>query len=182
MNPERPRSSWMTLVIDGMTLARLLIAGGILALGWRAGREAFPAAILLATLGWMTDAVDGFFARHCHCPTRLGRVDFAVDVALTWSEFLFIALAGMIPMGWVAGYTLLAALISGYFHRKAVLVLFMRGIDGLLLYMALRYAAVYTLPLLGWLVILGWLQRDRVRKDVSRWWRELKATFHISKK
>ncbi len=182
MDSARPRFSWMALVIDSMTLARLLIAGVIMALGWRAGREAFPIAILLATLGWITDGVDGFFARRCQCPTRLGRVDFAIDVTLTWSEFLFVALAGMIPMGWVAGYTLLAALISGYVHRKAVLVLFLRGIDGLLLYMALRHAAIYTLPLLGWLLVLGWLQRGRVRQDVPRWLRELKETFHVSEK
>jgi len=160
-------------ISDAVTLSRLGVAAAILWLGWTGGRAAFPQAILLVTLGWMTDAVDGFIARHSGCRTRLGPVDFPIDVALTWAALLFIALAGFIPLTVVGVYTLLAALATLWFRKKAVLILFMRGIDLTALFFALRYEFLYTLPLLIWLVILAWLHRRRLRSDVPRWLREL---------
>jgi phosphatidylglycerophosphate synthase len=162
---------------DALTLSRLGIAGLILWLGWTAGRAAFPEAILLVTLGWITDAADGFIARHSECPTRLGTLDYPIDASLTWASFIFIALAGFIPPAFVGAYTLLAAAVTLWFRRKAVLVLFMRGVDLIVFYFAVRYELIYTLPLLVWLLFLAWFHRARLRRDVPRWLRELSELF-----
>ena len=162
-------------VTDALTLSRLVAAAAILWLGWSVGRAAFPTAILLATAGWMTDGVDGFIARRSHCQTRLGALDYPIDVSLTWASFIFIALAGFIAIRAMLVYTLLAALATLWFRRKAVLVLFMRGVDLTVLYFALRYALLYTLPLIIWLIFLAWLHRQRLRTGTSQWLRELRA-------
>ncbi|HHB90727.1 MAG TPA: CDP-alcohol phosphatidyltransferase family protein [Anaerolineae bacterium] len=162
---------------DALTLARLSIGAAILWLGWMVGRAALPQAILLATAGWITDGVDGFIARHSHCKTRLGWIDFPVDVALTWAALLFLVMAGFLSLAPTVIYTLLAILGTLWFRKKAVLILFMRGIDLTAFFFAVRYALTYTLPLLAWLALLAWLHRQRLRRDVPRWLRELANLF-----
>ncbi len=167
----------MAFLTDALTLSRLVIALAILWLGWSYGRAAFPQAILLATLGWITDAADGFIARRNHCPTRLGAVDFPIDASLTWASFAFLGLAGYLSPAVVIIYSALAGLATLWFRRKAVLVLFMRGIDLTLLCFAIRYAFFYVLPLLGWLLFLAWLHRRRLLTSTPQWLRELWTLF-----
>ena len=164
-------------ITDALTLSRLIIAAAILWLGWTVGRAAFPQAIVLVTLAWMTDAADGLIARHSGCKTFLGPVDFPIDAALTWATLLFIVLAGFITPAAAAIYTALAALTALWFRRKAVIVLFMRGIDLTALFFALRNELLYTLPLLAWLLVLAWLHRERLRTRVPQWLRELADLF-----
>ncbi len=167
----------LSFLTDALTFSRLLIALTILWLGWMHGRAAFPQAILLATLGWITDAADGFIARRNHCRTRLGAVDFPIDVSLTWASFAFLGLAGFLTPKVIIIYSILAGLTTLWFRRKAVLVLFMRGVDLTLLGFALRYALLYVLPLLGWLLFLAWLHRRRLRTSTPAWLHELWVLF-----
>ncbi|HEY81270.1 MAG TPA: CDP-alcohol phosphatidyltransferase family protein [Anaerolineae bacterium] len=164
-------------ITDALTLSRLVAAAAILWLGWTVGRAAFPKAILLATAGWITDAVDGYIARRSHCQTRLGILDYPIDASLAWASFIFIALAGFISIRAMLLYTLFATLVTLWFRRKAVLVLFMRGVDLTVFYFALRDAFLYTLPLLIWLIFLAWLHRQRLRTETPQWLRELRALF-----
>ena len=165
------------LLTDALTLSRLVVAAAILWLGWTVGRAAFPQAILLVTLGWMTDAADGLIARRSNCNTLLGPLDFPIDAALTWAALLFIVLAGFITPAAAVIYTLLAASAALWFRKKAVLVLFMRGVDLVALFFALRYAFIVTIPLLLWLIFLAWLHRERLRTRVPQWLRELADLF-----
>jgi len=167
------------LLADAFSVLRLGVAFVILWLGWTMGREALPYVILLATLGWFSDGIDGILARHSSCPTHLGNLDYPTDVMLTWSEFIYAALAGFISPALLIGYTIVAVVVSLWFRRKAVLVLFMRGIDGIVIFFALRYAPLYMLPLFTWLVILGIIHRQRVREGIPRWFKELARIFHI---
>jgi len=167
------------LLADAFSVLRLGVAFVILWLGWTMGREALPYVILLATLGWFSDGIDGILARHSSCPTHLGNMDYPTDVMLTWSEFIYAALAGFISPALLIGYTIVAVVVSLWFRRKAVLVLFMRGIDGIVIFFALRYAPLYMLPLFTWLVILGIIHRQRVREGIPRWFKELARIFHI---
>ena len=162
---------------DALTLSRLGIAGVILWLGWTVGAEAFPEAVLLVTLAWITDAADGFIARHSQCQTRLGELDYPIDAVLTWASFIFISLADFVSPAFVAAYTVLAAAVSLWLRRKAVLVLFMRGIDLLVFYFALTRAFIYTLPLILWLIFLAWFHRERLRTRVPQWLHELYDIF-----
>jgi phosphatidylglycerophosphate synthase len=169
------------LLADALSVFRLIMALAILWLGWTAGRSVLPTVVILATLGWIGDGLDGPLARRSPCPTRLGDFDYPLDVALTWAEFIYAALAGFLPPIFVLGYTAAALIISLWFRRKAVLVLFMRGIDVMALTIVLRYAPLYLLPLLLWLLILGVAHRERVRRGIPRWFDELARIFRLKR-
>ena len=176
---SHPRYCFTSLLADAFSVFRLGVAVAILWLGWRFGSDALPAAIILATLGWMSDGIDGILARHSPCRTYLGGLDYPTDVALTWSEFIFAALAGFISPMFLGGYTIVAIVLTLWVRRKAVLVLFMRGIDVIVLYFALIYAPLYLLPLLAWLILLGVIHRQRVRSDIPRWFNEMADILHL---
>ena len=166
------------LLADALTLFRLGAAFVILWLGWRYGAAALPAAILIATAGWISDGIDGSLARRTTHPTRLKNWDYPVDTILTWAILLFLGLADFLPWLIVFAYTAVAAIAVLWLRRKAVLVLFMRGIDIIAVAIALRYALPYALPLLAWLLGLGYVTRRNFRQRLERWKRELAALTH----
>ena len=161
-------------IADVLTLMRSGVAVLIVILGWYYGKVSLPSVLIIVTAGWMTDALDGYFARHSSCPTRLAFMDFPMDVILTWGALFFLAAAGFISWWFAIGYTLVAAFFTFWFRQKPVLVLFMRIIDMIAIYFALKYACLYTLPLLIWLLILAWVHRQRLRNDVPAWLKDLK--------
>jgi len=167
------------LAADTLGVLRLAVALAILWLGWTVGRPALPEVIFLATLGWIGDGLDGYIARRSPCRTRLGASDYPLDVILTWAEFIYAAQAGFLPAIFVAVYTMGALVSTLWFRRKAVLVLFMRGIDAIVLYFALRYAPLCLAPLLLWLLVLGVAHRERMKSDVPRWFDELLHLFRL---
>jgi len=170
MSAVRPHSRYCfpALVADALVVVRLGVMLAILWLGWTQGRAALHMVVLLATLGWISDGLDGPVARRTPCPTKLGVLDYPLDVALTWAEFIYAAMAGFILPAVVVIYTVLAVLATLWFRRKVVLALFMRGIDLLLILIVLLAAPLYLLPLLLWLLILAYAERDRVRRDIPR--------------
>jgi len=184
MQPVRfhSRYCFAALAADALSAFRLVIALVIVWLGGRFGRAALPAVIILATLGWIGDGVDGPLARHSPCPTRLGRLDYPLDVTLTWAELLYAALANFISPYFVLAYTAGTIAVTLWFRRKAVLALFMRGIDIVALIIILRYAPLYLPPMLLWLLFLGVVHRRRVRRDILRWLNELASLFHPKRK
>jgi phosphatidylglycerophosphate synthase len=171
----------IAFVADTLSVLRLAVALAILWLGWTVGRQALPVVIILATLGWIGDGLDGPMARRSPCRTRLGAYDYPLDVILTWAEFIYAAQAGFIPVVLVVGYTVGALIVTLWFRRKAVLVLFMRGIDVIAIYFALRYAPLYLAPLLVWLLILGVAHRERVKSGIPHWFDELLRLFHLKR-
>ncbi len=161
------------LLADLLSLFRLGVALVIIWLGWRHGSHVLPQVILLVTLGWMSDGLDGSLARRSACSTRMGRFDYPLDVALTWAEFAYATLAGFISPVFFVLYSSMSIGVSFWLWRKAVLVLFMRGIDAMMLFLALRYAPYYLLPLILWLFVLAIIYRERMRSGIPRWIREL---------
>lgn len=162
---------------DFLTIFRAIVAILILWLGYWQGRSAVPAVVLWATIGWMGDAADGFFSRRSSYTTHFSGIDYPVDVLLTWAEFIFAAQVGFLPAAGVAGYILLSLAATIIFRRKAVMVLFNRGIDIVVVYLALRYAYYYMIPLAIWLPILGYTRRQRLRRSVAHWLDELTSLF-----
>ncbi len=176
-----PRYCFSGLLADAFSVLRLAVAAVILWLGWTAGRDALHLVILLATLGWIADGLDGLLARRGHCRTYLGALDYPIDVVLTWSEFIYAALAGFISPVFLIAYSVVAIAVSLWFRRKAVLVLFMRGIDGILLFFVLLTAPLYLIPLFVWLIILGVIHRQRVRTGIPKWFNDLARIFHLKR-
>ena len=176
-----PRYCLTALLADALSVFRLGVAAAILWLGWTDGRAALTTVVLLASAGWISDSLDGPLARRSPCPTKLGAFDYPLDVTLTWVEFIYAAMAGFLSPIFVSGYTALALTFTLWFRRKAVLVLFMRGIDIMALTIVLQHAPTYLLPLLFWLVILAYVHRARARRDIPRWFDELACLFHLKR-
>ena len=163
-----PRYCFPALVADTLVVVRLGVMLTILWLGWTQGRAALHQVVLLATVGWISDGLDGPVSRRSPCPTKLGALDYPLDVALTWAELTYAVMAGFILPGVAMIYTGLTALATLWFRRKVVLALFMRGIDILLIVILLQVAPLYLLPLLLWLLILAYIERDRMRRDIPQ--------------
>jgi len=161
------------MTADALTLFRLATAALILWLGWKQEAAAWPAVVLIITAGWISDGIDGAFARRARVPTLLRRLDYPVDVILAWATFIYLGLAGYLSYTFIVLYTILAAAAFLWFRRKAVLVLFMRGVDILTAVMALRFAFVYSLPMIVWLLGLAYVLRARLRRDLRRWLHDL---------
>lgn len=176
------RYCWTALLADALSVFRLFVALAILWLGWAVGRATLPTAVLLASAGWMADSLDGPIARRSPCRTRLGIFDYPLDVTLTWAEFIYTALAGFTSPGLVLGYTIFAVVLTLWFRRKAVLVLFMRGIDIIAVTIVLQHAPLYLIPLLFWLLGLAYFHRTRVRRGIPRWFNELACLFHLKQR
>lgn len=161
------------ILADVLTLIRLAIAVLIVYLGITAGAAAFPHVIVLVVVAWITDGLDGPLARRAKGRTRLGKIDFLIDVALTWASFAYLTLAGFIPWPLALLYTLITMVVVAYFQRKAVMVAFMRPIDLTSSIIALRYAPEITLLFFAWLVGLGLIRWRRTKTRIRTWLRDL---------
>jgi phosphatidylglycerophosphate synthase len=177
-----PRYCLTALLADALSVFRLGVALSILWLGWTGGRAMLPTVVLLASAGWISDSIDGPLARRSPCATKLGAFDYPLDVTLTWAEFIYAAMAGFLSFPFVLGYTAVALAFTLWFRRKAVLVLFMRGIDIMALTIVLQHAPLYLLPLFFWLIVLAYVHRERVRHGIPRWFNELAYLFHLKQK
>jgi phosphatidylglycerophosphate synthase len=156
-----------TLVADGLTLFRALVVLVIIWLGATQGAASLPTVVLLVTAAWVADWLDGPLARSAGRPTLLGRYDFAVDVALTWASFLYLALAGFVPLAAVLLYTLLAMAAQLWCRRRVMLMLFMRGIDVLMVVTVLLYAPALLAPFAVLVAVSAFFRRKRLRRQLT---------------
>jgi phosphatidylglycerophosphate synthase len=91
--------SALRFAADLLTLTRLAIAITIVCLGLMLGPVALRAAIILVFVGWLTDTIDGPLARRSKSkPSWVSRVDIPADIALVFSFFLFVVVAGLYPV------------------------------------------------------------------------------------
>ena len=85
---------------NAICIARVILVGPII---FFLLAQEFVTAVALIGVAGVSDAVDGFLARHFKWRTRLGSfLDPAADKALTISVFLTLAYLGLIPMGLAA--------------------------------------------------------------------------------
>ncbi len=155
------------LLADGLTFFRAMMAPAVVWLGVSQGAASLPMAVLLLTLAWVADWLDGPLARSSGRTTWLGRFDFPIDVGLTWATFLYLALAGFVPLAAVLVYTLLALGAELWCRRRVVLMLFMRGIDLLMVVIVLRYAPVFLAPFAVLLVVFAFARRKRLQRQIT---------------
>jgi len=155
------------LLADGLTFSRAVVALAVVWLGVSQGAASLPMVVVLLTVAWVTDWIDGPLARSAGRPTLLGRFDFPIDVGLTWATFLYLALAGFVPLAAVLLYTLLALGAQLWCRRRVVLMLFMRGIDILIGVMVLRYAPVFLAPFVVLLVVFAIARRKRLQRQTK---------------
>ncbi len=152
---------------DGLTVFRFVAVGVIVWLGAWQGASSLPVAVLVLTVAWTADWLDGPLARSAGRPTRLGPYDFSIDVALTWATFLYLGLCGFVPAAAVLVYTGLALAAFLWLRRRVVLMLFMRGIDVIAAVTVLRIAPILLLPFAVMLALFGIARRKRVQNRLA---------------
>ncbi len=163
---------------DLFTLARLIAAALLVWLGLQ-GPETLECAILVGVLGWTTDQLDGWAARHARSPTHLAPYDFAIDSVLYAATLAYLGLANFVPRPQVlafAGLTLAAGLI---FRRKAIVILCFRLIDLATIVVIFSHLPVTGYVLCAWLGALALLYRRRVVQRVPCWLAELAHLLHL---
>ena len=90
--------AFLRFLADFLTISRFIIAAFIVIIGIFLGYAAFRVAVIATLAGWMSDSVDGFFARNSRKVTWVARVDFVADMALAYSFFLFMVITKMFPI------------------------------------------------------------------------------------
>ncbi len=155
------------LLADGLTLFRAVVVVVVVWLGATQGAASLPMVVLLLTSAWVADWLDGPLARSAGRTTWMGRYDFPVDVGLTWASFLYLALAGFVPLAAVLLYTALALGAQLWCRRRVVLMLFMRGIDVLIGVTVLRTAPVLLAPFAVLLVVFAIARRKRLQRQIK---------------
>jgi phosphatidylglycerophosphate synthase len=91
--------AFFRFLADFLTISRFIIAAFIVIIGIFLGYAAFRIAVIATLAGWMSDSVDGFFARNSGGRVSwVARVDFVADMALAYSFFLFMVVTKMFPI------------------------------------------------------------------------------------
>lgn len=117
-SPRRPPGlyngpmPWTRLVADLLTLSRLAGGVALAVMPWERSGASLGKLVKYSILLWSTDAVDGKIARRSLTPpSRIGKHDIWIDVALTVGCAIALArmeyLPGRIIAGWAAVCTLL---------------------------------------------------------------------------
>jgi phosphatidylglycerophosphate synthase len=91
--------AFMRFSADFLTMSRFAIAAFIIVTGIFMGRSGFKVALIATLIGWISDTLDGFFARNSGGRvSRVARYDFPADMTLAYSFFLFMVITKIFPV------------------------------------------------------------------------------------
>ena len=108
-------------IADLLTLIRGLLGIAIAAMGLVGGKYALPLVVVTLVLAWLTDLVDGVFARRDPnpAPGRLAQHDAKADMAVGLGVMAYLALSGYVPL-WLGALIILLALVVRIWHSRAL--------------------------------------------------------------
>ena len=168
MDHRLTRSVILARLADALTLTRVLAAGLLVWLGITRGANALSSAAAVTILAWTSDALDGLAARAAGVPTRLGRLDFAIDSVFYTGIVAYIALAGFVSPVAALAFVLVAATCWVLSRRKAVALIFLRIVDLAGVVLAFRYARWLGWLVTVWLIVLVVVYRRRLIERAPR--------------
>lgn len=160
---------------DTLTLSRIVAAGVLIWLGLAYGATALPAAVAVTMLAWTTDQLDGWAARRSAAPTRLGPYDFPIDAIFYLGILGYLVTAGFLPVAIALIFLALAIAAWLSTRRKAVGVLCLRLVDLFGASILFSEQPLLGFIVLGWLLILAVLYRQRLAERVPRWLKEISS-------
>lgn len=152
----------MARIADALTASRLVIA--VLLVPLLAGGRLETAGLALG-LAWVTDFLDGRFARATRSPTRLGAWDLPVDTSVGIGALVGLAVGGYLPIPLAAVVLVLfGALYAGTRNYAASAVLQAVGYGGVLVRLWATSSSARWWPVLV-AATIGVLERDRFVHD-----------------
>ena len=161
--------TWVKMLADGLTAARLLISMVLVTWGLAVGPDGLAVAAMLVLLAWTTDALDGPLARMSGLvgTSWIGRHDLAIDVALAVALLFWMCCGDLIFPVVATIYLGLWAFVLSRYGRLTKPV-----------------GAAFQGPIYGWFVVclllrglvLGRLMTLWVLANVGLTWRRLIGT------
>ena len=157
-------------VADMLTFTRAVIGVMFLWLGLTQGAQGLPQAVLLQTLAWTSDALDGPVARRSreYYHTWIGDHDLEVDMIVSAGLLGYLCTSGFVstPVGVV--YVLIWVLIFYYFRgiERSLGMLSQAPIYGWFIWVAMREAPLAGRWLLIYLVAIIVITWPRFPKEV----------------
>lgn len=176
-------------VADAITLARGLIALGLVWLGLARPAQHLSMAVGLMILDWTGDNLDGAFARRAVRPTRtwIGDHDLEIDMLVSVGLLLYLVETGQVNLWLAVGYGLAWALAFWRLGIPRPLgMLFQAPIYAVFILLALIQAPVVGMWLVVWIaaaVAMTWpkFPREVVPGFIAgmrRAWRDARRRRH----
>ncbi len=167
----------MNILADVLTLSRGVLVLVILLCGLSHGIDALLTIVVLTIICWITDVLDGKFARQAPDPTKLGSLDLVMDLGLGLALAICFVAWGFLPLAAVIIPVLIVVLSAGVFRFYATQK-FVLGLT----YGALAYFVWQTSVLWGWIVLGSWgfliiLNPERTRQQVFGFLKEVGKLF-----
>lgn len=108
-------------IADFLTILRGLLGIGIAALGLIGGQDALPVVVVILVLAWLTDLLDGVFARLDPDPQpgRLAGHDAKADMAVGLGVMAYLAFSGYVPW-WLGALIIFLALAVRIWHSRGL--------------------------------------------------------------
>lgn len=106
---------------DLLTIVRGLLGIGIAALGLMGGKNALPVVVVALVLAWLTDLLDGVFARldPDPQPSWLAGHDAKADMAVGLGVMAYLAFSGYVPL-WLGALIIALALAVRIWHSRGL--------------------------------------------------------------
>lgn len=140
----------MNILADLLTTSRVVIVLYILYVGLAQGEDRLLLVAALTALAWITDVLDGIFARRAESPTRLGRFDLVADLGLALVLSTCMIIWDFVPLIPAIVIWAIAGAAAGFTQGQAPLQLAMG-----LVYTALIITLVRIHPFWGWALVIG---------------------------
>lgn len=140
----------MDILADLLTTSRGMIVLYILYLGLSKGEDQLLLVAGLTALAWITDNLDGAFARKADNPTRLGSFDLVTDLGLALVLSICMILWDFMPLLPAIVIWVIAGASAGLIHGQAPLQLAMA-----LVYTTLIVTLMKIHPIWGWVLVVG---------------------------
>lgn len=164
---------------DLLTLSRVFIALAIVGVGYFAGEAGLETAIRLTLLGWITDLLDGRFARKSGTKNWVSDLDFPIDMAMLYAMFVYFALSGFVSFQFVLWYTVVALGFILLLRKQAVTKLFATPLYLLQILIAYSRARRLAYVYLLYIVVVLFVNWERFKHEVEVFIREMREVAGI---
>jgi phosphatidylserine synthase len=149
-------------IADLFTFIRIIIAAGLIWLGFKRGDEALPLAIWIMIISWTSDSLDGPLARRSKIQyhTWIGDHDIEIDMLVSVSLGIYMQASGFVSLPAMLVYFLIWGIVFWRFGNfRSLGMLFQAPIYGWFLMIAMRLAPEAGSWMIGWIVaalIITW--------------------------
>ncbi|CUU05838.1 hypothetical protein JGI2_01308 [Candidatus Kryptobacter tengchongensis] len=170
----------LKLAADILTTLRFLIGFYIVRFSYFEPQDGVSSASLLLWIAWVTDLLDGPISRldPRKIQTWIGRHDLTADVMVSLGCWLFLVFSNLINPLIGFGYILLGAFLLWYFKSEYLAWALQALPYGLMILTALKYAFVYGILLIAWIIIVVIVTWPRFPKyTLPEFLRGMKALF-----